>query len=239
MAAIVLVPGGFTGSWMWSDVVDLLAQHGLEVIAPDLPSIGPGGGSADFYADVRAVQEVLDGLTAPVLLCGHSYGGGVITDAAAGPHPAVRRLVYLNATIPDAGDTLNAMMAAAAAAAPQRELPNAALTIRADGLAELGREHAGQILFNDCSPERAEQGLDLLQPASIVGGGQPLTGAAWREIPSTYVTSTLDPLPVAVSPDFFAQQPERVELPTGHCPNWSRPDLVAELLRARAVALSG
>src|SRR5687767_9189364 len=99
MAAIVLVPGGFTGSWMWSDVVALLEQDGLEVIAPDLPSIGPNAGSADFYADVLVVRELLDSLTAPVLLCGHSYGGGVITDAAAGPHPAVHRLVYLNATI--------------------------------------------------------------------------------------------------------------------------------------------
>jgi hypothetical protein len=46
-------------------------------------------------------------------------------------------------------------------------------------------------------------------------------------------------MPEAVASGFLERTMEVVELPTGHCPNWSRPDLVAELLakRARSVAL--
>lgn len=45
---------------------------------------GPCG---DLYDDAARVRAVLDGLRGPVVLCGYSYGGAVITQAAAGPHP--------------------------------------------------------------------------------------------------------------------------------------------------------
>jgi hypothetical protein len=41
-------------------------------------------------------------------------------------------------------------------------------------------------------------------------------------------------MPDAVAPGFLERATEVVELPTGHCPNWSRPDLVAKLLVDRA-----
>ena len=114
-ARIVLVPGGFTGAWMWADVAALLAGEGIEALAVELPTIGEDSAGADFYADARAVRELLDGLEPPVLLCGHSYGGAVITQAAAGPHPAVRELVYLTAAVPGTGDSMVGLMSAAAA----------------------------------------------------------------------------------------------------------------------------
>lgn len=102
-ARVVLVPGGFTGAWMWADVVALLEREGIEAIAVELPTIGEGSTAADLHADARSVRLVLDRLGPPVLLCGHSYGGVVITEAAAGPHPAVRELVYLTAAAPGRG----------------------------------------------------------------------------------------------------------------------------------------
>lgn len=113
----VLIPGGFTGAWMWADVAALLEQEGIESVWPELPTIGEDSADADFYAGARAVREVLDRLEPPVLLCGHSYGGAVITEAAAGPHPAVRQLVYLTAAIPAVGDSMVSLMSAAAAKA--------------------------------------------------------------------------------------------------------------------------
>ena len=76
---IVLVPGGFTGAWMWVDVAALLEREGIEAVTVELPTIGEDSAGADFYADARAVRELLDRLGPPVLLCGHSYGGAVIT----------------------------------------------------------------------------------------------------------------------------------------------------------------
>jgi pimeloyl-ACP methyl ester carboxylesterase len=72
---IVLVPGGFTGAWMWAGVVALLERERIKAIAVELPTIGEDSAGADFYAAARAVRELLDRLEPPVLLCGHSYGG--------------------------------------------------------------------------------------------------------------------------------------------------------------------
>jgi pimeloyl-ACP methyl ester carboxylesterase len=235
-ARIILVPGGFTGAWMWADVVALLEREGIEALAVELPTIGEGAAGADFYADAASVRELLDRLAPPVVLCGHSYGGAVITRAACGPHPAVRELVYLTAAIPDAGDSMVSLMSAAAGREPDAE--EEGVTVRDDGLAVLDREAARRALFNDCAPERAEEGLAKLRPMSLAGADQPVGEAAWRQLPSVAVRGSEDRMPDAVAAGFLERAVRVAELPTGHCPNWSRPDLVAELLaeRARSVA---
>jgi pimeloyl-ACP methyl ester carboxylesterase len=229
---IVLVPGGFTGAWMWADVVALLEQNGIEAMAVELPTIGEDSAGADFYADARAVRELLDRLEPPVVLCGHSYGGAVITEAAAGPHPAVRELLYLTAAVPGAGDSMVSLMSAAAAQDADAE--EEGVTILDDGLAVLDPDAARRALFNDCEPERAEDGLRRLRPMSLAGADQPVSAAAWTQLPSIYVRGSEDAMPEAVAPGFLERATEVVELPTGHCPNWSRPDLVARLLADRA-----
>jgi pimeloyl-ACP methyl ester carboxylesterase len=233
---IVLVPGGFTGAWMWADVVALLEREGLEALAVELPTIGDVSAGADFYADAARVRAVLDRLGPPVVLCGHSYGGAVITEAASGPHSAVRELVFLMAAVPDAGDSMVSLMSGAAAQEPAAEAEG--VTVRDDGLAFLNREPARRALFNDCSPERAEEGLAKLRPMSLAGADQPVREAAWRQLPSLYVRGSEDRMPEAVASSFLEHATHVVEFPTGHCPSWSRPDLVAQLLaeRARLVA---
>jgi pimeloyl-ACP methyl ester carboxylesterase len=233
---VVLVPGGFTGAWMWADVAALLEGEGIEALTVELPTIGEDAAGADFYADARAVRGVLDRLDPPVLLCGHSYGGAVITQAAAGPHPAVRELVYVAAAVPGTGDSMVSLMRAAAAEDADAEEEEA--TVRDDGLAVLDRDAARRALFNDCEPERAEDGLRRLRPMSLAGADQPLREAAWAQLPSVYVRGREDRLPEAVAPGFLERTTEVVELPTGHCPNWSRPDLVARLLADRARSMA-
>jgi pimeloyl-ACP methyl ester carboxylesterase len=234
---IVLVPGGFTGAWMWADVVALLEREGIKALAVELPTIGEDSAGADFYSDARAVRALLDRLEPPVLLCGHSYGGAVITEAASGPHPAVRELVYLTAAVPGAGDSMVSLMSAAATQDADAE--EEGVTFRDDGLAFLDRDAARRALFNDCEPERAEDGLRQLRPANLSGGDQPVSEAAWTQLPSVYVRGSEDPMPEAVAPGFLEQTTEVIELPTGHCPNWSRPDLVAQLLRERVAGVIG
>jgi pimeloyl-ACP methyl ester carboxylesterase len=90
---VVLVHGGMLGAWTWSEVATLLKQQGLSVYVPDLPSVGSNPEQTplgDLYADAAEVRRVLDGLQPPVLLCGHSYGGAVITEA--GPAAPTRQL---------------------------------------------------------------------------------------------------------------------------------------------------
>ncbi len=74
---------------------------------------------------------------------------------------------------------------------------------------------------------------------SLAGSDQSVREAAWRQLPSVYVRGSEDRMPEALASGFLEHATEVIELPTGHCPNWSRPDLVAALLaeRVRSVDL--
>ncbi len=102
---------------------------------------------------------------------------------------------------------------------------------RADGRLVLRPESARAGLFNDCTPDRADAAIALLRSLNPATGTQPVIGAAWHDIPSTYVRCAQDRLPYEpVAPAFREHAASVLTLPTGHCPQWSRPDLVAELL---------
>ena len=77
------------------------AERGFEVHAVDLPSCCPQPDErATFADDAATVRSALDEIGRPAVVVGHSYGGLVITEGAAG-HPNVRHLVYLAAFMPD------------------------------------------------------------------------------------------------------------------------------------------
>jgi pimeloyl-ACP methyl ester carboxylesterase len=156
---------------MWADVVALLKREGIAAMPVELPTIGEDSAGADFYADARAVRELLDRLDPPIVLCGHSYGGAVITEAASGPHAAVVELVYLTAAVPGKGDSMVSLMSAAAA--KDADAQEEGVRFRDDGLALLEPDAARRALFSDCEPERAEEGLRRLRPTSLSGGDQP------------------------------------------------------------------
>ena len=240
---IVLVHGNFLGPWSWSDVAAKLQDTGMRTVMPDLPSADPRcQPRGDLHADAAAVRQVLDLLQPPVLLCGHSYGGAVITEAAAGPHPAVRHLVYLAGAVPDEGDSLTGLTPeppqGVREQAAVRETGGEAVTIRADGMIELKPGSALGALFHDCEPERAQAAINQLRPSNPATGTQSVTGAAWRDVPATFVRCRDDRMPELVSARFSGPSVERVELPTGHCPNWSHPDLVADVLNGIAKRIS-
>ncbi|MFD0657380.1 alpha/beta fold hydrolase [Thermocatellispora tengchongensis] len=94
---VVLVHGAFADASSWSGVVSRLQRDGYTVVA----AANPLRGLAD---DAAYVRSVLDTVTGPVVLVGHSYGGSVISQAAAGD-PDVKALVYIAAFIPDVGES--------------------------------------------------------------------------------------------------------------------------------------
>ena len=94
---VVLVHGAFADAASWNGVVERLQERSLDVVAVANPLRSVSG-------DAAYVRDVIAGIGKPVVLAGHSYGGMVITEAAAG-NDAVAGLVYVAAFAPDHGES--------------------------------------------------------------------------------------------------------------------------------------
>jgi pimeloyl-ACP methyl ester carboxylesterase len=94
---VVLVHGAFAESASWNGVVERLRARSIETVAVANPL-------RSLEGDAQYVRDVIAGIGKPVVLVGHSYGGMVITQAAAG-NDAVQALVYVCAFAPDHGET--------------------------------------------------------------------------------------------------------------------------------------
>src|SRR5262249_15229204 len=108
MATFVLVHGAWHGGWRWRDVAARLRRAGHDVYAPSLTGLGerahlarPGIALDDHVQDVVALLQ-MEALS-EVVLVGHSYGGMVVTGAADREAARIRRLVYLDAFVPESG----------------------------------------------------------------------------------------------------------------------------------------
>jgi pimeloyl-ACP methyl ester carboxylesterase len=74
-------------------------------------------------SDVETTHQVLDQLDGPAVLVGHSYGGVVITEA--GRHERVAGLACIAAFAPDAGESVNTLIADPPPGAPVPPIPSA------------------------------------------------------------------------------------------------------------------
>ena len=109
---IVLVHGAWADGSSWNGVIKLLQAAGYTVLAPPNELRGPAN-------DASVISTLVKSIPGPVILVGHSYGGFVISMAAAG-NPNVKALVYVDAFVPDGGDTLYSLLASSPA--PPKDL---------------------------------------------------------------------------------------------------------------------
>lgn len=224
-AVVVLVHGAWHGAWCWSEVIAALESARVPVVAPDLASHGWDAALlTDLHADSATVRAAIDGAKGPVLLCGHSYGGAVITEAAAG-HPAVRRLVYLAALMPDESETVAGLVG--------RSNPSFDRILRMsdDDTVRLDPVGARAMLYADCDPERAASAIARLAPQSRASLRQAPRGVAWRERPSNYVVCTRDAaLLPSLQRSLAGRANQVIELAAGHSPFLCQPLRLARLL---------
>src|SRR5262245_32733346 len=96
--AIVLVHGDWADASSWNSVIERLQRRGFTVVAPPNPLRGPA-------TDAPYIASFLATIPGPIILVAHSYGGFVITNAATG-NDNVEALVYIDAFVPDEGQTL-------------------------------------------------------------------------------------------------------------------------------------
>jgi pimeloyl-ACP methyl ester carboxylesterase len=112
MAIFLFVPGAWLGGWCWRDVAARLRAGGHTVVPATLTGLGerahllsPEIGLQTHVADIVGLLRYRD--LNEVMLVGHSYGGTVITAVAEQAADRIRRLVYLDASVPRDGESNN------------------------------------------------------------------------------------------------------------------------------------
>jgi len=107
MSTFVLVHGAWQSTGTWDRLIPLLEMRGHTVITPVLSGLGTD--ESRLSPDITLRQHVEDvsgelpGLAGQVILVGHSYAGMIISGVAETNPDRVRRLVFLDAFLPEDG----------------------------------------------------------------------------------------------------------------------------------------
>ena len=241
MTTFVLVHGGWHGAWCWHRVVPLLSAEGHSVATPTLAGLGeraaelhPGIDLETHVAEVTASIEP-DG-PRDVVVVGHSYGGMVTAAVAARRADRIAALVYLDAFVPEDGQSLFDL-------APPG---------RADRIREQARLHGEGWRVPTPSPE--SMGIDDVDEARWLAERMTPQSIATLEQPVRFGGSPPDPALVPrifihCIPEFpsstFVRFADRArstpgwtlhELATGHDAMLTRPVELSRLLLAAANA---
>jgi pimeloyl-ACP methyl ester carboxylesterase len=173
---IVLVHGAWADASGWSGVIERLQHKGYHVIAPANPLRSLDGDSA-------YIKSVLAQTPGPIVLVGHSYGGAVITNAAAG-NPNVKALVYIAGFIPDVGEDALHLAGAGSLIPEAIEFKAFPPFGESDVEAYIKQDRFHQIFAADL-PERVAAVMAATQrPLALAAGGGASKAAAWKTIPS-------------------------------------------------------
>jgi pimeloyl-ACP methyl ester carboxylesterase len=225
--SIVLVHGAFADGSSWSRVIPLLEHDGYNVIAVQIPLTSLGD-------DVATAKRVIEAQQGPVVVVGHSYGGAVITAAAAN-NTQIKALVYVAAFAPETDEQL---------AAPGAKFPppalNAALVPDAAGFLYVDRAKFHNVICKDVSLADSRIVAATQKPVSGSVFTATVPGGAWKTIPSWYIVASEDQ---AINPDlerFYAKRIKATttEIKSSHVPFLSHPREVAAVIEAAATASS-
>src|SRR5215831_7414028 len=223
--AIVLIHGAFADASGWSRVIPILERDGYFVTAVQIPL-------TSLSDDVATAKRVVDAQKGPVVLVGHSYGGAVITGAAAGSQN-VKALVYLAAFAPDAGEPLGE---------PGKKFAqpplNSALIPDAAGSLYIDRAKFHDAFCKDLPEAEARVMAATQKPLASSVFEASVSAAAWKTVPSWFVVSRDDH---AINPDlerFYAKRmgAKTSEIASSHVAFLSHPKEVAKVIEDAAAA---
>jgi pimeloyl-ACP methyl ester carboxylesterase len=222
-ATVVLVHGGGGSPADWDRVRPVLDGLGVRSIAVELPSCL----SESTLDDAAAVRAVLDECVAPVVLAGHSWGGMVLTEV--GTHPSVKRLVYLDALMLDAGDNVFAVTEGEFAVGFI-----ACAQANEEGFAWDTDALTAYFVGQGWSADDAHEAVLGVRPQRAAAAVVEATNAAWRSVPSTFVSCQDSEMSSDLRALFASRATNAIEIPGNHFPNWLRPVEVAEILAQAA-----
>lgn len=225
---IVLVHGAWADSSGWSEVIRRLQRDDYRVLAPANPLRSLAG-------DVAYLAGFLAQERGPFVLVGHSYGGAVITSAAAG-NSNVQALVYINGFVPDVGEDILHL------AGDGSLIPGA---IEFKGFPPFGATDVDVYLepesfretFAADVPKRDAAVMAVTQrPLALAAGAGQTTAAAWKTIPSWYLLGRQDRAITPAAQRFMADRAgaEVIEIDSSHASMVSHPGAVVGVIEDAA-----
>ncbi len=223
---VVLVHGGFVDGSGWQGVYEHLRRDGHSVSVVQNPTLS-------LADDVAVTRRAIDAAGGPVILVGHSYGGVVVTEA--GTHPTVAAVVYIAAFAPDAGESVNTLIAD-----PPPGAPVPPILPPKEGFLFLDREKFHASFAGDLSEEQAAFMADSQVPWGVEALGGTVSEPAWRSKPSWYLVSTEDRMiPPPAQRQMSARAGSTVTEASGsHSIYVSQPAVVAELIETAVAAVT-
>ena len=225
LAAIVLVHGGFVDGSGWEDVYKILKRDGYDVSIVQNSTVSLGD-------DVVATRKIIHDQKKPVVLVGHSYGGVVISEA--GNDPQVAGLVYIAAFAPDAGESVNTLIAN-----PVPGAPVPPILPPQDGFLFLDKAKFAASFAGDVEKTKAEFMANSQVPWGVIALGGAVSTPAWKTKPSWYLVTTEDKM---IPPEAQRAMSKRagstvVEVKGSHAIYVSQPAAVAALIEKAANGL--
>jgi pimeloyl-ACP methyl ester carboxylesterase len=225
---IVFVHGGWADSSSWNQEITNLERRGYPVIAPANPL-------RDLASDSVYIRSVLQTISGPIVLVGHSYGGAVITNAAVGV-PNVKALVFIAAFAPDKDESLVQLVTMN----PGSQIGPTTLDFRPYPLPGGGTDidlyikksafhdaFAGDLSLEVTNQMQATQ-RPFANEAFLAPSGEP----AWKTIPSWYMVATEDHAIPPATERFMAQRAHAstVEVDSSHVAMISQPEATTRLI---------
>jgi pimeloyl-ACP methyl ester carboxylesterase len=216
--AIVLVHGAFADASGWADVIRALQQKGYDVTAVQNPL-------STYTDDVATTKRLIDAQKGPVVVVAHSYGGAVMSGAAAN-NPNVKALVYVAAFAPDVGETLGPLVEKYPTRVGEAFRPDAA------GFIYLDRATFHDLFCQDVPEPEAKVMAATQKPLhGSVFEARP-TVAAWKGVPTWFIVAKSDRV---INPDlerFFAKRmgAKTMEVDASHVAFLSHPEAVVKVI---------
>ena len=220
--SIVLVHGGFVDGSGWQGVHQALTNDGYEVIVVQNPTLS-------LADDVAVTKRAIAAAKNPVVLVGHSYGGVVITEA--GNDPKVSSLAYIAAFAPDAGESVETLIAN-----PPPGAPVPPILPPQDGFLLLDNAKFADSFAADVDPSTARFMADSQVPWGVEALAGKVTVPAWKSKPSFYLVASDDRMIPPPAQRAMAERAgaEVTETSGSHAVYVSKPAEIARLIEQAA-----
>jgi pimeloyl-ACP methyl ester carboxylesterase len=173
---VLLVHGAWHTKHSWDGVARRLRSLDIPVAVAELHR-------GSLAGDTAAATEAMAQLPGPVVACGHSYGGAVITGLAP---DRIAHLVYLAAVMPDTTETALDLVAAH----PTDLL--ASIVGDLSGITTIDPAKAGDLFYAQLDERQQAAHVATLVPQNMAAGRERPTSLAWQSRPSTYVVCSDD-----------------------------------------------